>query len=296
MRRIFLICLFLSGCATTAGYEKVLSSWVGQSADRLISSWGAPANTTQLSGGSRVLEYSNQRNIQLGGYTTTVPQTTVQNGTANIYGNNGASASGTYNGTSTTYVQQTTPIQNITMSCSTRFTVNSQNIITNWAWQGNDCKAKEPPQQTQQNADEASRKRVENTQRLKLIDEKVTIICAKSEYSALFLKAPCRGTDITLANLVDRNKIAPELKEMLLHYRVDMDAYSKERNEFLRQIGSPADLQWTNYLNFTVQSEIDKYNLNLYNEKISWGEYNQARKDLNANLAIKYKEFFPQTK
>jgi hypothetical protein len=80
MRILILAMLLLAGCATTAGYEKVLGSWVGQSADRLISSWGAPANTTQLSDGGRVLEYSNQRNIQIGGYTTTTPVTTQHNG------------------------------------------------------------------------------------------------------------------------------------------------------------------------------------------------------------------------
>lgn len=135
--------VFLAACATTANYEKVLSSWVGSNVDNLIMKWGPPANSYPLSNGSRVLEYSNQRNIQMGGYTTTVPQTTYSSGTANVYGS-GGSAYGNYSGTSTTYVQKTTPIQNIAMQCITRFTINAQGMITNWAWQGNDCKAMEP--------------------------------------------------------------------------------------------------------------------------------------------------------
>lgn len=138
-----LLVLLLVGCATTANYEKLLQSWVGSSADNLVMRWGPPASSYPLSNGGRVLEYSDQRNIQLGGYTTTVPQTTYTTGTANIHGT-GGSANGTYSGTSTTYVQKTTPVQNIAMQCITRFTVDAQGTITNWAWQGDDCKAMNP--------------------------------------------------------------------------------------------------------------------------------------------------------
>ena len=58
------IALFLTVCATTANYEKVLSSWVGNNADNLVSSWGPPESSYPLSDGGRVLQYSNQRNIQ----------------------------------------------------------------------------------------------------------------------------------------------------------------------------------------------------------------------------------------
>ena len=134
---------FVTGCATTANYEKVLSSWVGTNVDNLVMKWGPPVSSYPLSNGGRVLEYSNQRNIQLGGLTTTVPQTTYNTGSASAYGT-GGSAYGTYSGTSTTYVQKTTPVQNIAMQCITRFTVDAQGTITNWAWQGNDCRATEP--------------------------------------------------------------------------------------------------------------------------------------------------------
>ncbi|WP_350297087.1 hypothetical protein [Limnohabitans sp. Rim8] len=143
LRILVLLSFALGGCATTANYEKLLKSWVGSNVDNLVMRWGPPANSYPLSSGGRVLEYSNQRNIQLGGYTTTVPQTTYNTGSANIYGT-GGSAYGTYSGTSTTYVQKTTPVQNFAMQCITRFTVDAQGTITKWAWQGNDCKAMEP--------------------------------------------------------------------------------------------------------------------------------------------------------
>ena len=139
----FVLLLMFAGCATTANYEKILRSYVGASVDKLVMRWGPPHNSYPLSNGGKMLEYSDQRNVQIGGYATTVPQTTYSSGTANVYGT-GGSARGTYSGTSTTYVQTTTPVQNIAFRCTTRFTVNAQGVVTNWSWQGNDCKAMEP--------------------------------------------------------------------------------------------------------------------------------------------------------
>ena len=295
MRVFILGLLLLTGCATTAGYEKVLSSWVGQSADHLISTWGTPANSTRLSDGGRVLEYSNQRNIQIGGYTTAVPQTTYHNGTTSIYGNNGGSATGNYSGTSTTYVQQTTPIQNIAMQCATRFTVNAQGTITNWAWQGNDCKAKEPEKQNQQNTDQIGKQRAENIEEFKKIDAKAKAVCDKSEYAAFFLKTPCTGNQITLVYLADNTKISQEQKDIILKYRSEIDALSNARNALLRQVGAPADKRWADYMD-SLQPEIDKYNLDLYNGVITWGEYNQRRKNLTAKLMVENRNIYPQPK
>lgn len=140
---VLVVSAFVSACASTANYERILSSWVGSDVDSLVVKWGPPSNSYPLSNGGKVLEYSSQRNVQLGGYTTTVPQTTYTSGTANVYGS-GGSAYGNYSGTSTTYVQRTTPVQNIAMQCITRFTVDARGTITNWAWQGNDCKATAP--------------------------------------------------------------------------------------------------------------------------------------------------------
>ncbi len=139
---IALVVIF-TGCATTANYEKILTTWVGSHVDNLVSSWGPPQGAFQLSDGSSVIEYIRSRNAQIGGYTYTAPQTTYHSGSASAYGT-GGSAYGTYSGTSTTYVQKQTPTYNINLMCKTRFTVNQQGIITKWSWQGNNCTALPP--------------------------------------------------------------------------------------------------------------------------------------------------------
>lgn len=147
MRIVILSLLFLAGCASTAQYENELTSWVGQSADHLISKWGSPTKTTQLSDGGGVLEYSVLRNFQIGGFSIVIPQTTLQGGTNNAQ-ESGAAID-----------QKKTLFKNISMGCVTRITVNPQGVITNWSWQGNACKAKEPFLQPQPNIDDLNKLR-----------------------------------------------------------------------------------------------------------------------------------------
>lgn len=141
---LLLLVLAVAGCATTANYEKILRSWVGVHVDRLVASWGPPQGSFKLSDGGQVLEYTDQRTMQLGGYTYTEPQTTYHSGSASAYGSRGGYAYGTYSGRSTTYVQKQTPVYNIPLTCRTRFTVNPQGIITKWSWEGNNCVALSP--------------------------------------------------------------------------------------------------------------------------------------------------------
>jgi hypothetical protein len=141
---IMVFATIMYGCATTANYEKILSSWVGIHVDNLVSSWGPPQKSFKLSDGSTVLEYIRSGTVPIGGYPYTVPQTTYSSGNAHVYGSSGNYAYGTYSGTSTTYVTQQTPIYNVTLSCATRFIVDSNNIVRSWRWQGNHCKALPP--------------------------------------------------------------------------------------------------------------------------------------------------------
>jgi len=103
--------LFLSGCATTTGYQQRMQTWIGASDIKLIREIGAP-DSTYTSGSSKFLEYVYSR-------TTSIDYTT------NYYSN----SSHTYS------------TGGITYSCKTTYEVIS-GIITNVQWSGNNCKAK----------------------------------------------------------------------------------------------------------------------------------------------------------
>lgn len=128
---------FIAACATTANYEKGLANWYGHDESLLISRWGPPDSTYNLPNGGKVLTWIRSKTIQSGGYSVRTPVTTLRNGY--ISGDVNAS----YSGSSTTYVNSTTPTYNIEMSCTTRFTIIND-IVASWTWEGNNCKARNP--------------------------------------------------------------------------------------------------------------------------------------------------------
>jgi len=127
---LLLLCLGLSGCATTAKYEAKLNTWIGASEESLIASWGVPDKEYHLSDGKKAIEFVHKNTVQTGGYTYTVPQTTYQTGTI---GNQ------TYSGTSTTYVTETEPIRKYKISCRTSFIINKSGKVESWHHEGNNC-------------------------------------------------------------------------------------------------------------------------------------------------------------
>jgi len=133
MKKIYiliLLCLGLSGCATTAKYEAKLNSWIGSSEDSLVAAWGVPNKTYNLKDGKKTIEYVHKETVQTGGYTYTTPQSTYQSGT--IGGQS-------YSGTSTTYVTEVEPIQKYKLSCKTSFMINNSGKVESWHHEGNDC-------------------------------------------------------------------------------------------------------------------------------------------------------------
>lgn len=118
---IFLFALLLSGCATTANYEKILSSWVGSSESSLISSWGPPSSVYE-SDGIKYLTYRKSSSGYIPGAAPSYQTTFVGN---------------------TAY---TTPVGGYSgfaynNNCSTTFTVNNK-TITNWRYEGNACRSR----------------------------------------------------------------------------------------------------------------------------------------------------------
>lgn len=115
---VFFITFFLSGCATEAGYQKVLNSWMGSTDVSLIQSWGPPQQSYELSGHT-FLVYSRSSSSYVPGVAPTY-QTTFIGNTA--YTN-------TYGGSQGF---------NVSYSCTTTFEIVSGKIV-NWRYQGNNC-------------------------------------------------------------------------------------------------------------------------------------------------------------
>ena len=115
------VTMFLSACATTAGYEKVLNSWVGAREIDLVRSWGPPIQSYEVDG-RKFIVYSSRRNIFIPGTSPTY-QTSFVGNTAYTHAVGGSAP------------------MNISKSCMTTFEVSSDRIVS-WMHRGNDCKAK----------------------------------------------------------------------------------------------------------------------------------------------------------
>src|SRR5438876_471360 len=103
-----LLSLMIAGCGTTSGYEAVLGTWVGDTTDHLVSVWGIPQQEYRQDGGGKVLQYERSGQIVIPGVTTNQPvATTYTSGTVSGVGSNGNVVNGSYDGTATTYAQQT---------------------------------------------------------------------------------------------------------------------------------------------------------------------------------------------
>ena len=119
---VIIILIALSGCATTAGYEKLLNSWVGAQEVDLIRSWGPPVQAYEA-GGRKFVAYSSRRNVYLPGTAPTYR--------TNVVGN-----------TAYTTAVGGSPAMNVDMSCMTTFELEGSRVVS-WSYKGNDCKAKE---------------------------------------------------------------------------------------------------------------------------------------------------------
>lgn len=138
----------------------------------------------------------------------------------------------------------------------------------------------------------ACRNQTDELNKLKSAFEKysnrVKEICSKPEFAAFFAKTACYGKDISFEQLTDNSKISKEQKSTFPRYRALVDAETKEANIARRAYGGDMGIRSADYLE-SIQAETDKFNLDLYNGLITWGTYNQLRKELatraNAELS-----------
>jgi len=126
-----LVLLLLAGCVSMAErrqqFAQAMDSWVGRSADDLISSRGPPTNSATLSTGGKVLEYARSVMVSNGGgtYTTVVP----------VFVPNPAGG-GSYVGVPS---QQAMPVTTSEMNCRILFRVSPANRVESWSAEGNAC-------------------------------------------------------------------------------------------------------------------------------------------------------------
>lgn len=103
--------------------------------------------------------------------------------------------------------------------------------------------------------------------------------CSREDLQAFYRKAPCTTGDTTLDQLADRSKISADEKPALSKWRAAQDEFNKRVESIHREY----NLQRGNPIAQVIEKASmagDALALELYNGKITWGEFNNRRREL----------------
>lgn len=128
-----------SGCATSAKFAEKLDGLVGASESAVVARYGPPRSSYTLTDGSRVIQYSRGGRAVIPGATTIEPVSTQTSGSFSVSQGAKLPAHGTYNQTSTTYVQKQAPSTVIALSCTFNFMIGADGKVRSWSFEGNNC-------------------------------------------------------------------------------------------------------------------------------------------------------------
>jgi len=115
-----LFSVLLGACATTAGYEKQLATWVGKNEVELVRGWGPPNQSYEVSG-RRFLVYTVTRDVVVPG-NAPIP---ISNSKGKLI----AILPGTADTTASS-------------ACTTSFELLNARVVS-WSHRGDDCTARE---------------------------------------------------------------------------------------------------------------------------------------------------------
>lgn len=105
-------------------------------------------------------------------------------------------------------------------------------------------------------------------------------MCARPDMQAIMAKSACAADLITLPQLADATYLISMDKEQFSIWRTEVAARNVSSMKALRQYGGDkgALIAKASDAAFT---QLDRHSLSLYTGKITWGEYNQARKTIS---------------
>lgn len=107
----------------------------------------------------------------------------------------------------------------------------------------------------------------------------IVAMCNKEELREYYKKSACKAPDVSFEQLADATKITSEQKIALIKQREQVALLEKDQDELQKQRGD-VGLKIISISSNFIRPENEKNNLDLYNGKITWGEYNKRRKEI----------------
>ena len=122
------------------------------------------------------------------------------------------------------------------------------------------------------------------TQANNKVKEDAQARCKEPAYSAYFSKTACLAQDITFDQMADTSKITNQQKVAFLGFKKAFDTQFAQYLDLIKNIPNSTGERLAALYQTTLMPESDKNSIDLYSGKITWGEYNQRRKEINAKF------------
>ena len=113
----------------------------------------------------------------------------------------------------------------------------------------------------------------------------VESICANAEFAPIYAKTACFSSNIEFKHMTDETKITAPQKAVFVKWREAIDSSIQQAANNESRLNGNAGKKLANYLLTTYKIENDKNNLDLYSGKITWGQYNSKRKEIQSKIA-----------
>ena len=143
----------------------------------------------------------------------------------------------------------------------------------------------QPVQPVQQNT-----KLEESKQKLEKVKVKMLEMCNAPELAAYYKKTSCKVTDITFEQVADVTKITASQKVSLAKQRAQYVELQKDQKEALLMTQQPAGQKTIDLTESYLMPQTEQNGIDLYNGKITWGDYNKRRKEIYAEFMKRLKE------
>jgi hypothetical protein len=117
--------------------------------------------------------------------------------------------------------------------------------------------------------------------------QEAEVACRRDDLQAFYAKSACKVEDITLEQMSDTSKIAPEQKEALSKYRTANTAINAKLSDAFLKYGGETGAKVVAARERVIRDAQD-YQLKLYEGKLTWGEYNMARHERNKQFQQEY--------
>jgi hypothetical protein len=105
-------------------------------------------------------------------------------------------------------------------------------------------------------------------------------LCAADTYRALLAKTACFAPDIWLSHMASTEKLSDEDRAKFLEWRTKVHQIVRDYGVVVAKYAGASGHRLNDYLLNSVIPSNEKNELNLYDGRVTWGEYNRVRKEL----------------